>query len=545
MKNIPTCGEALVALLEKYGVEVVFGIPGVHTLELYRGLVGSRIRHVLPRHEQGAGFMADGYARASGKPGVCFLITGPGVTNATTPIAQAYSDSIPMLVISSVNEVKHLGRGRGELHELPDQQKLMSACTAFSARAETPGELPGLIASAFEIFQSRRPRPVHIEVPIDIFDHPVEETWEPVSQPAKPQPDADLAGKAATLLAHAKRPVFIAGGGATGGEAVLLSLAEKLAAPVANTTSGSGVFPGHHPLSLGSTLVSQATHDLISKADVVLAVGTELSTNETWGIPYQVNGKLIRIDIDPVQFSNTVKADIELLADGPATLRALDEHVGTVADADAQHSAEADVRDAVRQFNEKLNTDENARRSVFETVVGALPDDALVACDMTQIGYTGHSVFRSDTPGRMLFPQGYGTLGYGLPAGLGAQIGAPQKPVVVFAGDGGLLYTVQEMATAVEEKLPVVLLLWNNGWLAQIREGFEEKGIEPIAVHPANPDFQALAKSFGWRSLQTDTTNGLDGLVKDAYEEALENGRPVMIEYLADRVKNEGRWLDE
>ncbi len=143
MRNIPTCGEALVALLEKYGVEIVFGIPGVHTLELYRGLVGSKIRHVLPRHEQGAGFMADGYARASGKPGVCFLITGPGVTNAATPIGQAYSDSVPMLVISSVNEVRHLGKGRGELHELPDQQKLMSACTAFSARADKPGRTAG------------------------------------------------------------------------------------------------------------------------------------------------------------------------------------------------------------------------------------------------------------------------------------------------------------------------------------------------------------------------------------------------------------------
>jgi thiamine pyrophosphate-dependent acetolactate synthase large subunit-like protein len=186
MRNTKTCGEAIVSLLEAYGVDIVFGIPGVHTLELYRGLVGSRIRHVLPRHEQGAGFMADGYARVSGKPGVCFLITGPGVTNAATPIGQAYSDSVPMLVISSVNEVRHLGKGRGELHELPDQQKLMSACTAFSERISEPSEFPAVLKRAFDVFHSARPRPVHIEVPIDIFDKPVDETWDIEAGKEKP-----------------------------------------------------------------------------------------------------------------------------------------------------------------------------------------------------------------------------------------------------------------------------------------------------------------------------------------------------------------------
>lgn len=544
MRNLPTCGEALVALLEKYGVEIVFGIPGVHTLELYRGLVGSRIRHVLPRHEQGAGFMADGYARASGKPGVCFLITGPGVTNAATPIAQAYSDSVPMLVISSVNEVEHLGRGRGELHELPDQQKLMSACTAFSARAEKPADLPVLIAKAYAVFNSARPRPVHIEVPIDIFDHPVEESWEPADVPDRPRAGASAIGMAAKMLAESICPLIIVGGGAEGGEAAVLSIAEKLAAPVASTTSGSGVFPASHELSLGSTLVSEATHELIARADVVLAAGTELSTNETWGIAYRFNGKLIRIDIDPVQFNNAASADIELCGDAPAALAAINAELAAVADQARRNAAAGDVREALAAFDASLDKGGQRRREVFETVTGALPPETLVACDMTQIGYTGHTVFRPDTPGRMLFPQGYGTLGYGLPAGLGAQLGAPEKPVVVFAGDGGLLYTVQEMATAAEEKLPVVLFLWNNGWLAQIRDGFEDKDITPIAVHPANPDFQLLAKSFGWRAIRTDTLAGLSALVGEASQTARETGQPVMIEFLADNVKTEGKWLN-
>ncbi len=186
-----------------------------------------------------------------------------------------------------------------------------------------------------------------------------------------------------------------------------------------------------------------------------------------------------------------------------------------------------------------LAAEKTCRRTVFETVFNALPHDALVACDMTQIGYTGHSVFRPQSSGRMLFPQGYGTLGYGLPAGLGAQIGAPEKPVVIFAGDGGILYTLQEMMTASEEKLPVLVLLWNNGWLQQIREGFVDKNIEPIAVHPATPDFQQLANAFGWRALQTNSTTGLDDLIRKAYASARSQGMPVLVEYLSgDAIGN-------
>src|SRR5215469_4568789 len=168
----PTCGEALVTLLEGYGVEYVFGIPGVHTVELYRGLAASSIRHVTPRHEQGAGFMADGYARVTGKPGVCFIITGPGMTNIATAMAQAYADSIPMLVISSVNARRELGSGDGRLHELPSQRNVFAGLTAFSHTLLDAAELPQLLARAFAVFESARPRPVHIEIPLDVIVAP-------------------------------------------------------------------------------------------------------------------------------------------------------------------------------------------------------------------------------------------------------------------------------------------------------------------------------------------------------------------------------------
>ncbi|WP_075996800.1 5-guanidino-2-oxopentanoate decarboxylase [Salaquimonas pukyongi] len=536
MRNTKTCGEAIVALLEQYEVEVVFGIPGVHTLELYRGLVGSRIRHVLPRHEQGAGFMADGYARASGKPGVCFLITGPGVTNAATPIGQAYSDSVPMLVISSVNETHHLGRGRGELHELPDQQKLMSACTAFSARVETPADFPGLLARAFDVFNSARPRPVHIEVPIDIFAQEVGEDWTPQAAAMKPQADSNAIQQAAGLLSEASNPLMIAGGGAIGAEAAVLALADKLAAPVVTTVAASGILPCSHPLSLGPTLVSAATHELVSTADVVLVAGSELASTEIWGNEYAFNGRLIRIDIDAGQFGNGPKADIELHGDAPAVLDALSKEVRAAANDARTKSTAGRVAAALAAYDESLDEAERLRRKVFETVVDALPEKTLVACDMTQIGYTGHAVFRPETSGRMLFPQGYGTLGYGLPAGIGARLGAMEKPVVVFTGDGGILYTIQEMATAVEEKLPVIVLLWNNQSLKQIRDGFIELGIEPIAVDPQVPDFQMLAGGFGWQAVQITALENLAGAVRKAHESGRTDGMPVLIEVMANAL---------
>lgn len=211
-----TAGQALVRLLANYGVDTVFGIPGVHTLELYRGLPGSGIRHVLTRHEQGAGFMADGYARVSGKPGVCFVITGPGVTNVATAIGQAYADSVPLLVISSVNHSASLGKGWGCLHETQDQRAMTAPITAFSALALSPEQLPELIARAYAVFDSERPRPVHISIPLDVLAAPVAHDWSAAvaRRPGRGVPCSEALRAAAERLAAARRPMLIAGGGA-------------------------------------------------------------------------------------------------------------------------------------------------------------------------------------------------------------------------------------------------------------------------------------------------------------------------------------------
>ncbi len=305
-KHTPTAGQALVRLLVNYGVETVFGIPGVHTLELYRGLPGSGIRHVLTRHEQGAGFMADGYARVSGKPGVCFVITGPGVTNAATAIGQAYADSIPMLVISSVNHTASLGKGWGCLHETQDQRAMTAPITAFSAVALRGDDLPELIARAWAVFDSERPRPVHISVPLDVLAAPVSRDWsnEVVRRPGRGQPCRDILDQAAVKLVAAKRPMIIAGGGALHAAEQLQQLSTRLAAPLFTSVAGKGLLPADAPLNAGASLCVEPGWQLISQADVVLAVGAEMADTDFWRERLPISGELLRVDIDPRKFND-------------------------------------------------------------------------------------------------------------------------------------------------------------------------------------------------------------------------------------------------
>ncbi|MDN3710716.1 thiamine pyrophosphate-binding protein [Paracoccus cavernae] len=244
-----TLASYLIESLAAYGVDTVFGIPGVHTVELYRSLPDSGIRHVTPRHEQGAGFMADGYARASGRVGVCFTITGPGLTNIATAMAQAYGDSVPMLVISSVNARGRMGSGAGWLHELPNQQAFAREVSAFSQTILTPEDLPVALARAFAIFASARPRPVHIEIPMDVMalDAGALAAVKPQAIPAPPMAAPEALAQAATLLGKARRPLILAGGGAIAAGSELTALAEKLSAPVVSTVNGRGLLPQDHP----------------------------------------------------------------------------------------------------------------------------------------------------------------------------------------------------------------------------------------------------------------------------------------------------------
>jgi 5-guanidino-2-oxopentanoate decarboxylase len=514
-----TGGQALVRLLANYGVDTVFGIPGVHTLELYRGLPGSGIRHVLTRHEQGASFMADGYARVSGKPGVCFVITGPGVTNAATGIGQAYADSIPMLVISSVNHTASLGKGWGILHECQDQRAMTAPITAFSAVALTAEDLPELVARAYAVFDSERPRPVHISVPLDVLSAPVARDWsnEVVRRPGRGTPAATALDQAVARLHSAKRPMIIAGGGALNAAAELKEISTRLAAPLFTSVAGKGLLAPDAPLNAGSSLCVEPGWNLIAEADVVLAVGTEMADTDFWRERLPLNAELLRVDIDPRKFNDFYPCAVALQGDAQQTLSAILQRLpDDIRDASAAVASVAALREAVKASHGPL---QSIHQAILERIAAELPQDAFISTDMTQLAYTGNYAFASQATRSWLHPTGYGTLGYGLPAGIGAKFGAPQRPGLVLVGDGGFLYTAQELATAVEElDSPLVVLLWNNDALGQIRDDMLGLDIEPIGVLPRNPDFAALGRAFGCTvtqpqnlaELQTDLRHGFN-----------------------------------
>ena len=523
-----SCGEAITGLLEAYGVDTVFGIPGVHTLELYKGLAGSEIRHILPRHEQGAGFMADGYARASGRPGVCFVITGPGVTNIATAMGQAWSDSVPMLVVSSVNETGHLGQGRGRLHEITDQRAVTAPLVAGSGLAMSPAEIPPFLHKAFSSFAASRPRPWHLSAPLDVLAAMADGDWKAGARAPSPVPDPRQVETAREWLAAAGRPVILLGGGAVGVERdVIVKLAEALGAAVATTTAGKGIFPESHALSLGGTLSLEPTQRFLAAADIVLILGSELAETDWWAdsMP-DLSGKTIRVDIAPEQLSVNHEPDLPVCADVGAFIAALGD-VENSLPGDRQRAAIAETRQQVAAAWGPL-----ARKhiAVLDVIRAGLPEDAFIATDMTQIAYTGNSAFRVDQPRCWLHPVGFGTLGYALPAAIGAKLAQPERAGVALAGDYGFQFTLPEIAVAVELGLPLPILLWNNDGLGQIQLGMVERGIPEVGVHARNPDFLALARAYGADAVRAESLTSLAG----ALEQALAADGPTLIEIRED-----------
>ena len=527
-------GEALVGLLEAYGVDTIFGIPGVHNVEMYRALPRSKIKHVLVRHEQGAGFMADGYARASGKPGVCFTITGPCLTNIMTPLGQAWSDSSPVLCISSALDIADSAQGRGRLHEMQNQLGAAATITNLAVRAYTPQDVRDGVARAFSAFASMRPRPAYLELPLDLLKVPAGTGWTAHRTPKLPQPDADQIREATERLAAAKSPVVLLGGGALHAGKSALAIAERLGAPIITTTAGKGAVPGTHPLVLGYRLARASGRKLLRDADVILCVGSELAETDFWDSGFILDKGLIRIDLDPATMARPHAADIAILADAAAALAAINAGLPT-----SDHAAR-------RKTNEKRiaaylgmegGQDDDLRKmlsKVLSVIRDSLPPETVIASDMTQIAYAANEIFPVFEPRSWLHPVGFGTLGFALPAGIGAKFGVPDKPVAVMIGDYGIQYTINELGTAAEHKLPLVILMWNNDALGQIRDDMVNKGIQPNAVTLVNPDFQALAKAYRCHAEKPDSLKGL----AQAIARALKADGPTLIE-MTSRMLND------
>jgi len=489
-------GEALVSLLEAYGVDTVFGIPGVHNVEMYRALPRSGIRHVLTRHEQGAGFMADGYARVTGRPGVCFTITGPGLTNILTPMGQAWSDSVPMLVLSSSLDIADAAQGRGRLHEMTSQRGAALSITTAAITALTPSDVRDGVAEAFARFASQRPRPAYLELPLDLLKMPAGDDWTARTLPSRPAANHQAIADAAALLAKAGAPLMILGGGAVDAGESALAIAEAIDAVILTTISGKGIVPSDHPLCLGTRLSQDKIREALHRADVILAAGTEISETDLWETKIAIPGKLIRIDIDPASLVRPHAAAVPILADAATALAALAAALPDRSKLRRNPEAHAFVREHLAgetADEDGLRTD---LRMVLDVIRQALPRDTIIASDMTQIAYAANEIFPMDLPRRWLHPAGFGTLGYALPAAIGAKAGRPDLPTAVLVGDYGFQYTINELGTAAELGQPLVILLWNNDALGQIRDDMINKGIQPNAVTLRNPDFGAIARAY-------------------------------------------------
>lgn len=526
-----TAAAGAIDCLKSLGVDTVFGIPGVHNQSFYDALIDAPdLRSVVTRHEQGAAFMADGYARASGKVGACFLITGPGLTNAATAIAEAYSDSVPMICVTTCYESDPRTAGR-RLHDLRSQALVIQGLFKHSLRVSAASRLPGSIRLAHRIAREGRPGPVSVEVPIEILDLEIDPATALAPQAAEAPVETLAASAAAGVRSgrglhpgvfEGQRPVIVVGGGCVASGGAVTELAERLGAVVICTAAGKGVVPDDHPLALGAWLKTAVARQLVAGADPLILLGTEWSTTDLGEAPYRLPPRVVRVDADPVPHPHvglTIEADVADVIDAW-----LDESAEVRGD--RPWPDVSSLRDRARA--EPRRWTESAVPYV-DALRASLDRDAVVVNDMNTLSYAAVERFDSYLPRRFLFPRGYGTLGYALPAAIGAKLAVPDTQVVAIAGDGGFLFTAEELATAVrlEQSLPIVI--WNNDSFGAIRATRTAAYGRSADDALTNPDFVAFAEAFGAAGVRVASA----GALRAAIAEASTREGPTVIDVVA------------
>jgi acetolactate synthase I/II/III large subunit len=517
-----TGAEALVAGLERWQIERVFGLPGVHLDPLFDALHGARerVKLVHTRHEQGAAYMALGAAAATGRPSVFTVVPGPGLLNTGAALATAYACNAPVLCVTSTVVRPLLDRQYGSLHELPDQPGMLQRLTKWSARAEHAAQIPELVDEAFRQLLSGRPRPVALEIPPEVLAQRTSIARADARLvPFRLRPDLEAIDRAAQLVCAARRPMIIVGGGAQDAAPEVRELAEVLHAPVVSRQMGRGILSDEHPLALQAN----AANSLWAGVDLVIGIGTRLQQLREWGRDSAL--KVVRIDIDPVEHGRIAPPDAGIVADAAEATRAL-------IDALRGRSLQAeDITAGIRAARERqrgeLREQIPVQVAFLEAIRAELPPDGVLIDEVTQVGHAAKLAFPTHAP-RSLITSGYqGTLGYGYATALGVQASLPDRAVVSISGDGGFMYTMPELATAVLHDLPVVALVFNDGCYGNV-DVIQKRwyGGRTIGTRLANPDFVALAEAFGALGLRA---RGPDEL-RRALRTALERRRPAIID---------------
>jgi thiamine pyrophosphate-dependent acetolactate synthase large subunit-like protein len=517
-----TGAEVLIESLRVNGVRHVFGIPSTHTLEFYRALGQTTgIEQVTTSHEQGAAFMADGYARATGRPGVCMVTTGPGVTNAATAIAEAYSDSIPVLCITSHIPSEDIGRGRGHSHELRSQERVLEGITDRSELILSPDRIPDAVHEAFRRFRTGRPRPVCLAIPVDVQEMTTGAVVPPVSTDDRPAPDNESLREAVALLDSAERPGMLVGGGAVAASHEIARLADRFDAPVVTTLNGKGVIPSGHDLA-ASLAFYRSPARFLETCDVVLAVGTEVSPADFWIGPLRLGGKLIHVDIDPGQIGLNHPVDLALVGDARAAVTFM---VGASRPASKQgRRRAAAVRVAAGEEAAELGRPYQPWVSALRK---AMPDESILSLDVAMVaGFGAFPFYDLPGPRTWMNPSGLATLGYALPAAIGAKVARPDLAVTALVGDGGFMFTMSELMVAAQHRLPIPIVIWNDRAFGEIHRLMRERGFEPMATDLHVPDLATLAAAYGAAYARADEPEDL----AVAVESALAADRPTLVE---------------
>lgn len=527
-----TGGDAIVQSLLAHGVDTVFGLPGVQTYGIFDALAraGDAVTVICARHEQTAGYMAFGYAKSTGKVGVYTVVPGPGVLNSSAAICSAYGASTPLVCLTAEVPSAFLGRGLGHLHELPDQLATLRTLTKWAARADSPGDAPALVAEAFRQAVSGRPRPVALEMPWDVVDAsgPVQ-----LAGPAAPEPplapDPDAIARAAELLERAVKPMLMVGSGAIGATAEIRELAERLQAPVVSFRGGRGIVADDEPL--GFTCASG--FELWAETDVLLGIGSRLELQWFRWPDQPPDLQIINVDVDPQQMER-LEPDVAVVADAREAVRALLDALP----AHARPSRTAELEAVKERVAEQIQAIQ-PHVEFLAAIRRALPRDGFFVEELCQAGFTSYFAFPVYEPRTFVTCGHQGTLGFGFPTALGVKAAHPDRAVVSITGDGGFLFGLSDLATAAQYGLGVVTVVFDNGAYGNVLRDQQRlfEGRE-LGARLENPDFVALAESFGVSGRRADSPAELEVAVRDA----LAADAPALIAVGLDPAQEVSPW---
>ncbi len=511
-------GQAVARAMRAEGIDTVFGIVGTHNSLIFDGLTDlSDIRVVTTRHEGGAGFMADGFARATGRPAGCIVVPGPGLTNLMTALGQAYLDSVPILAVAGQNPIPTLDRRLEEFHELHGSLQIAGSVTASATRLTSPADAPAVIREAVRLMHTAHPRPTFVEVPLDVAGAEGEvEMLPPAEGFNRPGGDAEAIKRAAEILGRTRKPVILAGGGAISANAgaALRSVAARLGAPVIMAGHGRGAIPDDDPFSLGDGWGRLTYFDaLFAEADATLIVGSSLDYVTDAARGEKLPDPVVQIDLDQTAIGRHRAVAAGIVGDARLVLERLHDALGGI-EASGPWCDVAAIRTTKRQ---QIAEKAGPVLPMLDAIRAALPRDAIVVDDLCLPGYWATVALDVYEPRTFMHPGMFGTLGFALPAAIGASIGRPDRKVVALAGDGGFLYTSQELATAVQEQADVVAIVFNDNAYGALKL-FQDRhhGGRRIGVELRNPDIAMLAEAYGARGVKLGSHTDLGAALTDA-----------------------------